>query len=211
MIHQNFECEFYFIRHGESEANALRGYMEAFDLDTPLTAKGFTQARLLGERLRQDGVVFDIVYSSSMRRTTQTAQMMLAAMGEPEREFPRIDAIVEQQIRGWHGVRTEEALTPETTAYMRQKAARFVPPDVESSRLAQRRFANRLEDEILYNRRLIAAERPLRIAVAGHAAAPRCLLQYILDFDEQYIWKMSLDNNPYRAFGSTAPAGFPST
>lgn len=58
MIHQNFECEFYFIRHGESEANALRGYMEAFDLDTQLTAKGFTQARLLGERLRQDGVVF---------------------------------------------------------------------------------------------------------------------------------------------------------
>lgn len=126
--------------------------------------------------------------------------MMLAAMGEPEREFPRIDALVEQRIRGWRGVRTEEALTPETTAYMRQKAAHFVPPDGESSWLAKRRFANRLEDEILYNRRLIAAERSLRIAVAGHAAAPRCLLQYILGFDEQYIWKMSLDNTSISRF-----------
>lgn len=67
--------------------------------------------------------------------------------------------------------------------------------------MAQRRFANRLEDEILYNRQLIA--------VVGHAAETRCLPQYILDFDEQRIWKMSLDNTSISRFRFNRAGWFP--
>ena len=102
MIHQNFECEFYFIRHGQSESNALSD-RTSLNPDTSLTRKGFAQARLLGERLKQDSITFDKVYSSSMIRTVQTTQTMLDAMGEPDKEFVRVDAIVEQQSEGWRG------------------------------------------------------------------------------------------------------------
>ena len=96
MIHQNFECEFYFIRHGQSESNATPEYLSG-SIDSSLTPKGFEQARLLGERFKEDGITFDRVYSSSLLRTVQTTQTMLEAMGEPDRDFPRIDAIIEQK------------------------------------------------------------------------------------------------------------------
>ena len=200
MIHQNFECDFYFIRHGESESNAAPGYMAGANFDAPLTTKGYAQARLLGERLHEDGITFDRVYSSSLIRTTQTAQTMLDAMGEADRSFPRIDAIIEQQMPGWRGVRTEDALTPELLAYMRTKAAQFVPPDGESFQMVQRRVSGWLEDEILYNSDLIGTEQSLRIAIVGHGIATKCLMRYIMNFDEHYIWKMSLENTSISRF-----------
>ena len=208
MIHQNFECEFYFIRHGESESNALPDRM-SLDPDTSLTRKGFAQARLLGERLEQDGITFDKVYSSSMARTVQTTQTMLDAMGEPNGEFVQVDAIVEQRSTGWRGLRTEDLLTPELLAYMRTKASHFAPPQGESHRMVQRRYANWLEDEILYNADLTGSPQSLRIAIVGHGAATRCILHYILGFDEQFIWKTVLENTSICRFRFNREGWFP--
>ena len=86
LIHQNFECEFYFIRHGQSESNAMPD-RTSLNADSSLTRRGFAQARLLGERLKQDGITFDKVYCSSLVRTVQTTQTMLDAMGEANKDF----------------------------------------------------------------------------------------------------------------------------
>lgn len=199
MIHQNFECEFYFIRHGQSEANADTEYLRG-SIDCSLTRKGFEQAHQLGKRLKQDGITFDRVYSSSLLRTVQTTRTMLDAMGEPERGFPRIDAIVEQRATGWTGLRTSDVLTPDLIAYMRTKAAQFVPPDGESFSMVQRRVSNWIEDEVLYNTDLIGTDQSLRIAIVGHGIATKCLMRYILGYDEQYIWKMTLENTSISRF-----------
>ncbi len=199
MIHQNFECELYLIRHGQSESNADVEYMQG-SIDCPLTSKGFEQAHLLGARLKEDGMTFDRVYSSSLLRTIQTTETMLDAMGEPEREFPLIDAIVEQKADGWTGMRVTDVMTPELLTYMRTKAAQFVPPGGESFNMVQRRVSNWVEDEILCNADLIRSDRPIRIAVVGHGIATKCLMRYILGFDEQYIWKMTLENTSISRF-----------
>ena len=94
MIHKDFQCEFYFIRHGESTSNATPGFAAGVDFDSPLTPKGLEQAKRLGHRLKAEGVSFDRVYSSSLMRTVQTTQMMLQAMGEADRDFPKVDALV---------------------------------------------------------------------------------------------------------------------
>ena len=91
-------------------------------------------------------------------------------------------------------MRTEDYLTPELLAYMRAKASHFVPLQGESHRMVQRRYANWLEDEILYNDDLTGSPQSLRIAIVGHGAATRCILHYILGFDEQFIWKTVLEN-----------------
>ena len=208
MIHQNFECEFYFIRHGQSESNATPDRM-SLDANSSLTRKGFAQARLLGRRLREDGVTFDKVYSSSLVRTMQTTQTMLDAMGESNKEFVRVDAIVEQKSDGWRGLRIEDVLTPELLAYMRAKASHFVPPQGESYRMVQRRYANWLEDEVLYNDDLTHSPQSLRIAIVGHGAATRCIFHYILGFDEQFIWKMVLDNTSISRFRFNREGWFP--
>ena len=208
MIHQNFECEFYFIRHGQSESNAIPD-RTSLNPDTSLTDKGFAQARLLGERSKQDGITFDKVYCSSLLRTVQTTQTMLKAMGEEDKAFDRVDAIVEQRTTGWRGLRTEDLLTPELLAYMRAKASHFVPPQGESYRMVQRRYASWLEDEILYNDDLTSGPKSLRIAIVGHGAATRCILHYILGFDEQFIWKTALDNTSICRFRFNREGWFP--
>ena len=200
MIHKNFQCDFYFIRHGESESNARPGFMAGADFDAPLTAKGFLQAEALGRRLRDDDVTFDKVYSSTLIRAIQTTETMLKAKGEGDRQFPRVEAIIEQQLPGWRGLPASEVMTAELVAYMRGKGAHFVPPEGESFRMVERRFATWLEDEIIYNEELVSKEQNLTVAVIGHGAATQCLFHYILGFDEKFIGRMPLQNTSISRF-----------
>ena len=87
MIHKDFLCEFYLMRHGESVSNASPGFVSHINFDPPLTPKGLDQARLLGLRLKRENVQFDRVYSSTMVRAVQTTEAMLDAMGQPGRSL----------------------------------------------------------------------------------------------------------------------------
>lgn len=209
MIHKNFHCEFYFIRHGESESNATPGFVAGLNFDAPLTPKGYEQAALLGERLKGEGVTFDRLFSSSMTRTIQTTETMLNAMGDSGRDFPKVDAIIEQQSPGWRGVPNDEVLTADMIAYMRGKGGHFVPPEGESYRMVQRRYATWLENEILYNQELVAKEQSLRIGIVGHGQATRCILHYIMGFDESFMWRISIDNTSICKFVFNHEGWFP--
>jgi 2,3-bisphosphoglycerate-dependent phosphoglycerate mutase len=200
LIHTDFKCEFYFIRHGESVSNATPGFAAGRDYDAPLTDKGFSQARLLGTRLKKEGTGFDRVYSSSLARADQTTRTMLDAMGEVDREYPRVDALIEQQVPGWRGVPQAEIDTPENLAYIRGKGAHFVGPQGESMRVVQRRVSNWLEDEIIYNESLTGSPLALTIGIVGHGNASRALFQYIMGFDERFLWRVALDNTSISRF-----------
>ncbi|CAN7633521.1 histidine phosphatase family protein [Mycolicibacterium frederiksbergense] len=69
-----------FVRHGESEANASH----TIDNSIPgasLTPLGQAQAAAVAAALAADGVDYDAVYASNMRRTTETAAPFAAATG----------------------------------------------------------------------------------------------------------------------------------
>ena len=200
MIHRDFRCEFYFIRHGESESNATPGLAAGTNFDAPLTDLGAAQATLLGERLRAEGIKFDLVYSSSLVRAIRTARLMLDAMGEPERDYPKVDDLIEQQIPGWRGVPVEEVYTPENRAYIAEKGLDFVPPQGESLRMVQRRVSGWLEREIIYNESLTSEPQTLTVAVVGHGQASRCLFQYIIGFRDSLLWRMAVDNTSISRF-----------
>ncbi|HEX9269002.1 MAG TPA: histidine phosphatase family protein [Candidatus Limnocylindria bacterium] len=59
----------YFVRHGESEANAKRIF--AGQTDSPLTERGRAQAKLVAATLRP--IHFDRIVASTLSRTTDTA------------------------------------------------------------------------------------------------------------------------------------------
>lgn len=65
----------YLIRHGQSEANSTSSH--AGWAQVPLTAKGENDARAVGDRLRRDGISFDRVYTSDLRRAMQTRALAL--------------------------------------------------------------------------------------------------------------------------------------
>ena len=194
MIHESFECQIYFIRHGESQSNATPGYIAGVNLDSSLTDRGKTQATMLGNRLRQESVTFDLVYSSSMSRAVQTTEIMLASMGQEGRKFSEVDEIIEQQVHGWRGVRSSDVMSSEMISYMRTKGSHFVPPDGESFSMVQRRMSGWLEDEIIYNEPLVSTNSSVTIAIVGHGISGKCLFHYIMGFDDRFIEKLELNN-----------------
>lgn len=201
MIHKDFRCEFYFIRHGESESNATPGFAAGANFDAPLTDLGEAQATALGERLREEGISFDLVYSSSLVRAIRTARLMLDAMGEPDRDYPKVDDIIEQQIPGWRGVPIEEVNTPENRAYALEKGQLdFVPPQGESLRMVQRRLSGWLEREIIYNEDLTSVPQDLTVAVVGHGTASRCLFHYIMGFTDSLLSRVAIENTSISRF-----------
>ena len=194
MIHENFRCEFYFIRHGQSESNATPSVIVGGNFDSPLTSLGECQARSLGRRLHREGITFDRVYSSTLRRAVHTTELMLQEMGETNRRFPKIKALIEQQIPAWRGRLDQDIFTTDLQAYMRAKEPDFVPADGEPLRLVQRRVASWLEDEIIFNRDLVTQTTSMRVAIIGHGGASKALFQYIMGFDSKYIVRVGMDN-----------------
>lgn len=76
----NSEITFYIARHGKTIMNTLdrvQGWC-----DSPLTKEGIDAARYLGYGLSD--IRFRTVYCSDLRRTRQTAQIILGAMGQDD-------------------------------------------------------------------------------------------------------------------------------
>lgn len=72
----------FFVRHGESEANALG--ICAGHIDVALTEKGLEQARRAGRGLRESGQTIDLIISSPLQRALVTAREIAECLGYPE-------------------------------------------------------------------------------------------------------------------------------
>ena len=200
MIHKDFNCEIYFIRHGESESNATPGLAAGTNFDAPLTKLGHQQAKLLGKRFKNDKINFDKVYCSTLTRAIQTTENIFIGMESPNNSFQKVPAIIEQQVPGWRGIPIEEAYAGETMAYMMEKGRDFVGPDGESIREVQKRATNWLEDELIYNRKLCRDPQTLTVAIIGHGNTMRSIFHYIMGFDQRLTYKIGVDNTSISRF-----------
>jgi broad specificity phosphatase PhoE len=68
----------YFIRHGESQANADNIFGGP---DSPLTDKGRLQVRAAGEKLKAEGIIIDRITASTYRRSIDTARIIAEVIG----------------------------------------------------------------------------------------------------------------------------------
>jgi len=74
--------EIFIARHGQNEDN-VNGILNGHR-DLPLTDLGREQAQQLGEGIAQQGLQFDAVYSSPLRRAFETAQIAAHVADLPE-------------------------------------------------------------------------------------------------------------------------------
>lgn len=70
------------LRHGESEWNRDKRFTGWTDVG--LSEDGRAEARRAGERLRARNYAFDLCFTSVLQRATQTSEIVLATMGQPE-------------------------------------------------------------------------------------------------------------------------------
>lgn len=91
--------QLWLLRHADAEPHGTRP-----DVERQLTERGTRQARVAGVALARMGVAFGAILASPKARASETAELALAQMSEPQRELLELHPL----LAG--GVQAREAL-----------------------------------------------------------------------------------------------------
>ena len=162
--------EIYFVRHGQTVWNVEKRFQGLSD--SPLTELGITQAKLLGEKLKD--IKFDKFYSTSLKRANDTAKYI---KGNREQEVEIFDDFVEISMGDMEGIKQEEfkKLYPEQVKNFFFNQLEYNPSSFkgESFIEVRERVAKGLEKFIKLNQNYE------RVLVVSHGATLKTLLHYI--------------------------------
>ncbi|MCI5052753.1 MAG: histidine phosphatase family protein [Simkaniaceae bacterium] len=151
-----------------------------------ITSKGKSQARALGESLKE--VEFDLYYTSDVIRTQQTARHFLEVQGKKLQPINRDCRITEKSNGDWEGLSKKKVLTPEVLKYYRNR--NFAPGSTRLGESAQK-VTDRICSWVLEK----AKEHPnKRLIVFSHGYAIRCLTLAALGIDLSDGKLMKVDN-----------------
>ncbi|MFN3744117.1 MAG: histidine phosphatase family protein [Hyphomicrobiaceae bacterium] len=135
----------YFVRHGETDWNAVRRYQG--QTDTPLNDRGREQAarngRELARILNGRAAAFDFV-ASPLARTAETMRIIRREMGLDPDAFARNDLLKEINFGHWEGQIWDELpnTDPEEFAARKADPYRWRPRNGESYEDLARRVGN---------------------------------------------------------------------
>ncbi len=194
MLHEDALLRFYLIRHGESNGNIKSNLIMGRNENAHLSQRGFDQAKALGKRFDNEDIQFDHFYSSSLSRAIETAETINKNMKTPANEINHIGELCEYSAGDWEGRSRQDVYTSELKEFINSKGSLFIPPGGESQRMVERRASNWLEDQILYNSEIVNSGMPLNIGIVAHSIVIKCLIHYIMGFNDRLIWRIRLDN-----------------
>lgn len=187
------------VRHGQSTTNQNPDLMGQLP-ETPLSDHGRHQAELLRQRLKSEIPKMDAVYSSTYTRALDTA--IIATNRKDATGLTLVHDLREYSAGDWTNKSRSETLTPQVKGQMAAMNHGFLPPEGESLHQVTRRASLWLEDTILYNEgyiELAARKRkanlsPTNIYCFSHGMTIKCLLHYIMGFDQSFTWKVTIEN-----------------
>ena len=178
--------EIYFVRHGQTIWNVEKRFQGLSD--SPLTELGITQAKLLGEKLKD--IKFDKFYSTSLKRANDTANYI---KGNREQEVEIFDDFVEISMGDMEGIQQEEfkKLYPEQVKNFFFNQLEYNPSSFkgESFIEVRERVAKGLEKFIKLNQDYE------RVLVVSHGATLKTLLHYISGKDISTLSDESIPKN----------------
>ena len=170
----------YLVRHGQTLQNRA-GLLQGRS-DFPLNEMGREQARRVGAFFREQGVRFDAVYTSPLRRAVQTAAL-IAGETVPLRVDERL---VEMDYGPYEGMDLR-APAPEVLAFFRDFVNVPAPAGMEKLSAVTARLGAFLEQL-----RPEAEERD--ILVSTHAIALKGALEYLTPASRGSYWAKNIGN-----------------
>ena len=122
------------VRHGESEGNAENIFTGW--IDRGLTRRGEEEARAVGRRFRDLGLVFDHVFVSMLGRTMATARLLIDELGTEPGDFRAAADLDERDYGQLSGLNKDEARRRWGDEQVRQwrRSYAISPPGGESLR-----------------------------------------------------------------------------
>lgn len=162
--------EIYFVRHGQTIWNVEKRFQGLSD--SPLTELGITQAKLLGEKLKD--IKFDKFYSTSLKRAYDTANYI---KGNRKQKVEIFDDFVEISMGDMEGIKQEDfkELYPEQVKNFFFNQLEYDPSSFggESFLEVRERVIRGLNKFIELNKNYE------RVLVVSHGATLKTLLHYI--------------------------------
>lgn len=176
------------VRHGESIANT-QGIYQGLTYDTDLSELGIKQSESLARQLAQAYPVFDAVYSSQLKRTLQTAEIVAQGL---LLKAPVTDSRLQEINHGdWEGktsAQIEDAY-PGMLETWRTDPEVVEMPGGETVTQVIARVLPALEE--------IASQNPTRVVVITHDLVIRAILNQLLRRQIRDLWLYPLQNAGY--------------
>ncbi|MGB9163579.1 MAG: 2,3-bisphosphoglycerate-dependent phosphoglycerate mutase, partial [Rhodomicrobium sp.] len=95
------------VRHGQSEWNKLNLFTGWRDPDP--TETGVEEARRAGKLIKKERIVFDIAFTSGLKRAQHTLEMILGELGQQDLETIKDQAINERHYGDLCGLNKDDA------------------------------------------------------------------------------------------------------
>jgi 2,3-bisphosphoglycerate-dependent phosphoglycerate mutase len=202
------------MRHGESTAN-LDGTYAGWS-DVSLTSAGIEQARAAGRLLKEEGLEFDLCFTSVLRRATHTVWHCLDAMDRtwlPVRTSWRLNERHYGALQGLDKAGTEATFGPQQVRSWRRGYTTRPPaaaPEARRASLADPRYATLDPADVPCSESMhdtVVRLRPLweeaiapgilrgeRVLVVAHGTSLRALMKLLSDLREEEIEQVEIPN-----------------
>jgi 2,3-bisphosphoglycerate-dependent phosphoglycerate mutase len=188
------------VRHGQSEWNEKNLFTGWRDPD--LTAQGLDEAKAAGQALKQQGLVFDLAFTSDLQRAQKTLTLLLAEQGQSDLPTTQNQALNERDYGDLAGLNKDDARKKwgDEQVHIWRRSYDTPPPGGESLKDTGARVLPYYDSDILPHVKtgknvLIAAHgnslRSLVMRLEGLSSAE--ILDVNIDTGVPYIYQMDAD------------------
>ena len=200
------------IRHGESQWNLENRFTGWKDVD--LSPKGMEEAKAAGKALKEMGLVFDVAYTSYLKRAIKTLNFVLEEMDElyiPVNKSWRLNERHYGALQGLNKAETAKKYGDEQVHIWR-RSFDIAPPSIDETSeyypKSDRRYADLADKDIPLGESLkdtIARVLPYwhseisksleegkNVIVAAHGNSLRALIKYLLNISDEEILNLNL-------------------
>ncbi|MEP7029889.1 MAG: 2,3-bisphosphoglycerate-dependent phosphoglycerate mutase [Pseudolabrys sp.] len=175
------------VRHGQSEWNLKNLFTGWKDVD--LTEKGIAEARDAGRKLKAQGIIFDVAFTSALKRAQNTLTLMLEELGQQKIPVITDVALNERDYGELSGLNKDDARKKwgEEQVHIWRRSYDIAPPGGESLKDTLARTLPYYVMEILP--RVLRGE---RVLVAAHGNSLRALIMVLEKLTPEGILKREL-------------------
>src|SRR5271167_2407370 len=175
-------------RHGQSEWNLKNLFTGWKDVD--LTEVGVAEARAAGRKLKAQGIVFDVGFTSDLKRAQRTMTLMLEEMGLAGVPVVQNIALNERDYGDLSGLNKDEARERwgAEKVHTWRRSYDVAPPGGESLRDTAARVLPYYIQEILP--RVLRGQ---RVLVTAHGNSLRALVMVLDRHTTESILKLNID------------------
>jgi len=191
------------VRHGQSEWN-LKNLFTGWR-DVGLTEKGIEEAKAAGRKLREEGLDFDIAYTSALKRAQDTLTLILEELDQPGLETVKDQALNERDYGDLTGLNKDDARKKwgEEQVHVWRRSYDVAPPGGESLKDTLARalpyYMRRIQPDVLSGKTVLVSAhgnslRALIMAIEG--LTPDEILKRELDTGVPIIYELGVDSRP---------------